>query len=185
MSQALRKLTGAINRSRTSLIFTNQLREKVGVMFGSPETTPGGRALKFYASVRLDVRRIDSIKQGTDVVGSRVKVKVVKNKVAPPFRLAEFDIMYNEGISKEGGLLDLAVELGLVKKTGSFFSYGETRLGQGRENAREFLKRNADMAAEIERLIRQQTLANNRNAVELPGTNGRVGYEEVDLAATF
>jgi recombination protein RecA len=185
MSQALRKLTGAINRSRTSLIFTNQLREKVGIMFGNPETTPGGRALKFYASVRLDVRRIDSIKQGTDVVGSRVKVKVVKNKVAPPFRVAEFDIMYNEGISKEGGLLDLAVELGLVKKTGSFFSYGETRLGQGRENAREFLKRNADMSAEIERLIRQQTLTGNRNAVELPGANGRVGYEEVDLATTF
>src|SRR5215475_5732998 len=185
MSQALRKLTGASSRSRTCLIFTNQLREKIGVMFGNPETTPGGRALKFYASVRLDVRRIDSIKQGTDVVGSRVKVKVVKNKVAPPFRVAEFDIMYNEGISKEGGLLDLAVELGLVKKTGSFFSYGETRLGQGRENAREFLKRNADMAAEIERLIRQQTLASNRNTVELPGANGRVGYEEVDLATTF
>src|SRR5947209_10868630 len=158
MSQALRKLTGSINRSRTSLVFTNQLREKVGVMFGNPETTPGGRALKFYASVRLDVRRIDSIKQGTEVVGSRVKVKVVKNKVAPPFRVAEFDIMYNEGISKEGGLLDLAVELGLVKKTGAFFSYSETRLGQGRENAREFLKRNREMSAEIERLIRQQML---------------------------
>src|SRR3954466_2781526 len=173
MSQALRKLTGAINRSRTSLIFTNQLREKVGVMFGNPEVTPGGRALKFYASVRLDVRRIDSIKQGTDVVGSRVKVKVVKNKVAPPFRVAEFDIMYNEGISKEGGLLDLAVELGLVKKTGAFFSYGDTRLGQGRENAREFLKRNPEMAAEIERLIRQQTLV-DRHAVELPASNGTV-----------
>ena len=168
MSQALRKLTGAINRSRTSLIFTNQLREKIGVMFGNPETTPGGRALKFYASVRLDVRRIDSIKQGTDVVGSRVKVKVVKNKVAPPFRVAEFDIMYNEGISKEGGLLDLAVELGLVKKTGAFFSYGETRLGQGRENAREFLKKNREMAQEIERLIRQQTLAGAARGVEVP-----------------
>src|SRR5437763_899370 len=124
------------------------------------------------ASVRLDVRRIDSIKQGTDVVGSRVKVKVVKNKVAPPFRVAEFDIMYNEGISKEGGLLDLAVELGLVKKTGAFFSFGETRLGQGRENAREFLKRNREIAVEIERLIRQQTLV-DRHAVELPGANGR------------
>jgi recombination protein RecA len=135
--------------------------------------------------VRLDVRRIDSIKQGTDVVGSRVKVKVVKNKVAPPFRVAEFDIMYNEGISKEGGLLDLAVELGLVKKTGAFFSYGETRLGQGRENAREFLKRNPEIAAELERLIRQQTLTGNRNQVELPGANGRAAYEEVDLAATF
>jgi recombination protein RecA len=185
MSQALRKLTGSINRSRTSLIFTNQLREKVGVMFGNPEVTPGGRALKFYASVRLDVRRIDSIKQGTEVVGSRVKVKVVKNKVAPPFRIAEFDIMYNEGISKEGGLLDLAVELGLVKKTGSFFSYGDTRLGQGRENAREFLKKNAEMAQEIERLIRQQMLV-DRNGVEAaPVANGKVALEEVDLAATF
>jgi recombination protein RecA len=155
------------------------------VVHNSPETTPGGRALKFYASLRLDVRRIDSIKQGTDVVGSRVKVKVVKNKVAPPFRVAEFDIMYNEGISKEGGLLDLAVELGLVKKTGAFFSYGETRLGQGRESAREFLKRNPEIAGEIERLIRQQTLASQRNAVELPGANGRANFEEVDLAATF
>jgi len=183
MSQALRKLTGAINRSRTSLIFTNQLREKVGVMFGNPEVTPGGRALKFYASVRLDVRRIDSIKQGTDVVGSRVKVKVVKNKVAPPFRVAEFDIMYNEGISKEGGLLDLAVELGLVKKTGAFFSYGETRLGQGRENAREFLKKNRELAQEIERLIRQQTLTPSRG-VEIPSPNGRDAFDEADLSPT-
>ena len=145
-------------------------------MFGNPETTPGGRALKFYASVRLDVRRIDSIKQGTDVVGSRVKVKVVKNKVAPPFRVAEFDIMYNEGISKEGGLLDLAVELGLVKKTGAFFSYGDTRLGQGRENAREFLKKNPEIAQEIERLIRQQTLAEPTARVEAaraPNGTGR------------
>src|ERR687886_109477 len=182
MSQALRKLTGAINRSRTSLIFTNQLREKVGVMFGNPETTPGGRALKFYASVRLDVRRIDSIKQGTDVVGSRVKVKVVKNKVAPPFRVAEFDIMYNEGISKEGGLLDLSVELGLVKKTGAFFSYGDTRLGQGRENAREFLRRNPEIAAGIERLVRPQPLGDRRGLEAMPAANGRAGYEEVDLA---
>jgi recombination protein RecA len=187
MSQALRKLTGAINRSHTALIFTNQLREKVGVMFGNPETTTGGRALKFYASVRLDVRRIDSIKQGTDVVGSRVKVKVVKNKVAPPFRVAEFDIMYNEGISREGGLLDLAVELGLVKKTGAFFSYGETRLGQGRENAREFLKKNPEIAQDIERQIRQQTLADSNRGVELPTANGRgpVIEDEVDLATTF
>ena len=184
MSQALRKLTGAISRSKTSVVFTNQLREKVGVMFGNPETTPGGRALKFYASVRLDVRRIDSIKQGTDVVGSRVKVKVVKNKVAAPFRVAEFDIMYNEGISKEGGLLDMAVELGLVKKTGAFFSYGETRLGQGRENAREFLKRTPEISQEIERLIRQQTLVGTRG-VEAPTPNGRQNFEEADLAATF
>src|SRR3981081_1377454 len=175
MSQALRKLTGAISRSRTTVIFTNQLREKVGVMFGNPEVTPGGRALKFYASVRLDVRRIDSIKQGTEVVGSRVKVKVVKNKVAPPFRVAEFDIMYNEGISKEGGLIDLAVELGLVKKSGAFFSYGETRLGQGRENSREFLKKNKDMAQEIERLIRQQTVVDKPAGIEAPRANGAAG----------
>src|SRR5579859_2236201 len=185
MSQALRKLTGAISRSHTSLIFTNQLREKVGVMFGNPEVTPGGRALKFYASVRLDVRRIDSIKQGTDVVGSRVRVKVVKNKVAPPFRVAEFDIMYNEGISKEGGLLDLAVELGLVKKAGAFFSYGETRLGQGRENAREFLKKNTEMAQEIERLIRQQTLVDQGAIEAAPAANGRAAPQEVDLAKPF
>jgi recombination protein RecA len=185
MSQALRKLTGAINRSRTSLVFTNQLREKVGVMFGNPETTPGGRALKFYASVRLDVRRIDSIKQGTEVTGSRVKVKVVKNKVAPPFRVAEFDIMYNEGISKEGGLLDLAVELGLVKKTGAFFSYGETRLGQGRENARDFLKRNPEIAAEIERFIRQQTLVGGARGVEPPSPNGAQIGGVADLAPSF
>ncbi len=177
MSQALRKLTGAINRSNTCLIFTNQLREKVGIMFGNPETTPGGRALKFYASVRIDVRRIDSVKQGTDVVGSRVKAKVVKNKVAPPFRIAEFDIMYNEGISKEGGLLDLAVELGLVKKMGAFYSYGDMRLGQGRENAREFLKKNSDTAGEIERNVRQQTLAGARGiAIE---TNGKAPAEEL------
>jgi recombination protein RecA len=159
MSQALRKLTGAISRSKTAVIFTNQLREKIGVMFGNPETTPGGRALKFYASVRLDVRRIDSIKQGTDVIGSRTKVRVVKNKVAPPFRLAEFDIMFNEGISKEGGLLDMGVELGIVRKSGAFFTFGETRLGQGRENAKEFLRRNTEVRDEIERQIRQQTMA--------------------------
>jgi recombination protein RecA len=184
MSQALRKLTGAISRSRTSLVFTNQLREKVGVMFGNPETTPGGRALKFYASVRLDVRRIDSIKQGTDVVGSRVKVKVVKNKVAPPFRVAEFDILYNEGISKEGAILDLAIELGLAKKSGAFFSYGDTRLGQGRENAREFLKKNPAVAQELERLIRQQTLAGVGKAVVVPA-NGREPGEVEELAPSF
>jgi recombination protein RecA len=159
MSQALRKLTGAISRSKTAVIFTNQLREKVGVMFGNPETTPGGRALKFYASVRLDVRRIDSIKQGSDVIGSRVKVRVVKNKVAPPFRVAEFDIMYNEGISKTGGLLDMGTDLGVVRKTGAFFSFGDMRLGQGRENAKEFLRRSPDVADEIERQIRAQSIA--------------------------
>jgi recombination protein RecA len=155
MSQALRKLTGAISKSNTSVIFINQLREKVGVMFGNPETTPGGRALKFYASVRLDIRRVESIKQGTEVVGNRTRVKVVKNKMAAPFRMAEFDIMYNEGISREGGLLDLGVELGVVKKSGAFFSLGDQRLGQGRENAKEYLRRNQEVAGEIERQIRE------------------------------
>jgi recombination protein RecA len=159
MSQALRKLTGAISRSKTSVIFTNQLREKVGVMFGNPEVTPGGRALKFYSSVRLDVRRIEQIKQGTEVVGSRTRVRVVKNKVAPPFRVAEFDIMYNEGISKAGGLIDVGIELAIVRKTGSFFSFGDVRLGQGRENAKEFLRRNTEITQEIERQIRAQTVS--------------------------
>jgi recombination protein RecA len=180
MSQALRKLTGAISRSKTSVIFTNQLREKVGVMFGNPETTPGGRALKFYASVRLDVRRIESIKVGTDVVGNRTKVRVVKNKVAPPFKLAEFDIMYNEGISKEGGLLDLGVELAIVRKSGAFFSYGDTRLGQGRENAKDFLRKNVEIRDEIERLIRSQTLT-SRVVVTPPvaAENGFAAAEEL------
>ena len=154
MSQALRKLTAGISRSNTVVIFINQLREKIGVMFGNPETTPGGRALKFYASVRLDLRRIDQIKQGTEVIGGRHKVKVVKNKVAPPFRTAEFDLMYNEGISKEGGIIDVGVEMGLIKKSGAFFSFGETRLGQGRENAKEFLRQNAAIRDEIESQIR-------------------------------
>jgi recombination protein RecA len=154
MSQALRKLTGAINRSNTALVFTNQLREKIGVMFGNPETTPGGRALKFYASVRLDIRRIETLKSGTDAIGSRTRVKVVKNKVASPFRLAEFDIMYNEGISREGGLLDVGIAAGVLTKTGAWFNYGDTRLGQGRENSRDFLKANAEIAAKIEQEIR-------------------------------
>ena len=154
MSQALRKLTGAINKSNTSVIFINQLREKVGVMYGSPEVTPGGRALKFYASVRLDIRRVDSIKVGTDIIGNHVKVKVIKNKVAPPFRTAEFDIVFNEGISKEGGLLDVGLELGIIDKSGSWFSYNDTRLGQGREGARDFLRKNQDVAQEIEDEIR-------------------------------
>ena len=154
MSQALRKLTGAVSRSNTALIFTNQLREKIGVMFGNPETTPGGRALKFYASVRLDIRRVETIKTGTDAVGNRVRVKVVKNKVAPPFRVAEFDVMYGEGISREGGLLDVGVAMDVVTKTGAWFTFGETRLGQGREAAKEFLKANAPIAEEIERQIR-------------------------------
>ncbi|MBI3751849.1 MAG: recombinase RecA [Chloroflexi bacterium] len=157
MSQALRKLTGAVSRSNTALVFTNQLREKIGVMFGNPETTPGGRALKFYASVRLDIRRVETIKTGTESVGNRVRVKVVKNKVAPPFRVAEFDVMYGEGVSKEGGLLDVGVAMGVVDKTGAWFTYADTRLGQGREAAKEFLKGNAAIAADIESKIRTKT----------------------------
>jgi recombination protein RecA len=155
MSQALRKLSGAIKQTNTAVIFTNQLRQKIGVMFGNPETTTGGMALKFYSSVRLDVRRIQSIKAGQEVTGNRTRVRVVKNKVAPPFRVAEFDIMYNEGISKVGDLLDLAVEIEIVEKRGSFYSYGETRLGQGRENAKDFLRQNPDQAVEIENKVRQ------------------------------
>jgi recombination protein RecA len=154
MSQALRKLTGAVSRSNTALVFTNQLREKIGVMFGNPETTPGGRALKFYASVRLDIRRIETIKTGTESVGNRVRVKVVKNKVAPPFRVAEFDVMYGEGVSKEGGLLDVGVAMGVVDKTGSWFTFEDTRLGQGREASKDFLKANAAISATIEGKIR-------------------------------
>src|ERR1700694_1495436 len=154
MSQAMRKLTSAISTSNTSVLFTNQLREKVGVMFGNPETTSGGKALKFYASVRLDIRRTDSIKQGQDVMGSRTRVRVVKNKVAPPFRVAEFDIMYSEGISREGGLIDLGLEMGLVKKSGAWFNVGDIRLGQGRENAKEYLRQNSDVAFAIEEQIR-------------------------------
>jgi recombination protein RecA len=154
MSQALRKLAGAINKSNCVAIFINQLREKVGVMFGSPETTPGGRALKFYASVRLDVRRIDSIKQGDEVLGNRTRVKVVKNKVAPPFRQAEFDIMYGEGISKVGNILDVAVNNEIVQKSGAWFSYNDQKLGQGRENSKNYLRENPQMALEIENKIR-------------------------------
>ncbi|MDQ3406671.1 MAG: recombinase RecA [Chloroflexota bacterium] len=154
MSQALRKLTGAVSRSNTALVFTNQLREKIGVMFGNPETTPGGRALKFYASVRLDIRRIETLKSGTESIGSRVRVKVVKNKVAAPFRMAEFDVMYGEGISKEGGLLDVGVASDVVTKTGAWFTYGDVRLGQGREQAKEFLRQNRDVTQQLETEIR-------------------------------
>ncbi len=154
MSQALRKLTSAINRSNTAVVFINQLREKVGVMFGSPEVTPGGRALKFYSSVRIDLRRVEAIKKGTEMVGSRVRARVVKNKVAPPFRVAEFDIMYSKGISWTGDLLELGTDKGIITKRGSFYSYGETRLGQGRENAKQYLQENNAMAQEIEALIR-------------------------------
>jgi recombination protein RecA len=165
MSQALRKLTANLNRSNTICLFINQLREKIGVMFGSPETTPGGRALKFYSSVRLDIRRIESIKDGAEITGNRTRVKVVKNKVAPPFKQAEFDIMYGKGISREGSLLDVGVELGIVKKSGAWFTYEGEQLGQGRENAKTFLSENIDMMLEISEKIRQE-----------------VGIDEVDVS---
>ena len=180
MSQALRKLTAAINHSKTSVVFINQLREKVGVMFGSPEVTPGGRALKFYSSVRIDLRRVDSIKQGTEVVGNRVRARVVKNKVAPPFRVAEFDIMFRQGISKVGDILDLGVEREIVKKAGAFYSFGETRLGQGRENSKDFLIKNPAISHEIESLIR------GKDRVEWPVVDPEVSAmdeeEQMDLA---
>jgi recombination protein RecA len=156
MSQALRKLTGNLNKSRTVCVFINQLREKIGVMFGSPETTPGGRALKFYSSVRLDIRRIESIKDGAEVIGNRTRVKVVKNKVASPFKQAEFDIMYGKGISREGSLLDIGVDLGIVKKSGAWFTYEGEQLGQGRENAKQFLAENIDLMVEISEKIRRE-----------------------------
>ena len=169
MSQALRKLTGAISRSRTSVVFINQLRMKIGVMFGNPETTTGGQALKFYSSVRMDIRRIETIKSGTDSVGSRVRVKVVKNKVAPPFRQVEFDIMYNEGISKAGSALDVATDLGIVRKSGAWFYLGEERLGQGRENAKEFLNNNPDVLNDIVDRVRATS----------PELSGRTVMDEV------
>lgn len=156
MSQALRKLTGSINKSKCVVIFINQLREKIGIMFGNPETTTGGRALKFYSSVRLDIRKIDIIKVGEDILGSRTRIKVTKNKVAPPFKLAEFDIMYNEGISKEGALIDIAVKEDIVEKSGAWFSYKDARLGQGRENSKLYLKENSEIALEIENIIREK-----------------------------
>ncbi|AQR76668.1 recombinase RecA [Paenibacillus larvae] len=155
MSQALRKLSGAINKSKVIAIFINQLREKVGVMFGNPETTPGGRALKFYSSVRLDIRRVESIKQGNDIIGNRTRIKVVKNKVAPPFKQADVDIMYGEGISKEGSLVDIASEMDIINKSGAWYSYNNDRLGQGRENAKQFLKENPQISQEIEQKIRE------------------------------
>ena len=166
MSQALRKLTGTINKSNCIVIFINQLREKVGVMFGNPETTTGGRALKFYASVRMDVRRIDSIKQGDEIIGNRTRVKIMKNKVAPPFKVAEFDIMYNEGISKVGNIIDVGVKESIVQKSGAWFSYNDIRLGQGRENAKQYLRENPEVALEIENQIRSK--------YELPLNQGNV-----------
>jgi recombination protein RecA len=183
MSQALRKLSGAIKQSNTAMIFTNQLRHKIGVMFGNPETTSGGMALKFYSSVRLDMRRAEAIKQGGEAIGNRTRVTVKKNKVAPPFRRVEFDIMYNEGISREGDLLDMAVELGIVEKSGSYYSFGETRLGQGRENTKAFLQENAELADEIEAHIREQALLpihvafareEDKEAEEVSPVNGKV-----------
>ncbi|MGK5678619.1 recombinase RecA [Actinoplanes sp. URMC 104] len=173
MSQALRKITGVLNNSGTTAIFINQLREKIGVMFGSPETTTGGRALKFYASVRLDVRRIESLKDGTDVVGNRTRVKVVKNKVAAPFKQAEFDIMYGKGISREGSLIDVGVEQSIIRKSGAWYTYDGDQLGQGKEKAREFLKENPDVAAEIEKKILEklgvgQTTGDAAGGPELP-----------------
>ncbi len=164
MSQALRKLAAAIGKTGTSVVFINQLREKVGIVFGNPEVTPGGRALKFYSSVRIDLRRVDSIKQGDEIVGSHVKARVVKNKVAPPFRIAEFDIMFDHGISREGNLLDLSVELGLVSKSGAFFSYGDIRLGQGRENAKQYLREHPELAQEIEQRIRASAITSRHPA---------------------
>jgi len=175
MSQALRKLSGAINQTKTTVIFTNQLRQKIGVMFGNPETTTGGQALKFYASLRLDVRRIQSIKMGDEVIGNRTRVKVVKNKVAPPFRTAEFDIMFNEGISKSGDVLDLATKFEVVQKRGAFYSYGDIRIGQGRENAKDYLRSNPDMLAEIEGVIRQKSVAGE---IALPLDIGGGGDED-------
>jgi recombination protein RecA len=169
MSQALRKLSGAIKQTNTAVVFTNQLRQKIGVVFGNPETTTGGMALKFYASIRLDIRRIQSIKLGTEIIGNRTRVRVVKNKVAPPFRTAEFDIMYNEGISKVGDLLDLATELEIIAKRGSFYAYGDLRLGQGRENSKDYLQQNPALAEEIELAIRQQALS---GAIPLPISRG-------------
>jgi recombination protein RecA len=183
MSQALRKLTGAISRSRCSVIFINQLREKVGIMFGNPEVTPGGRALKFYSSVRIDLRRVETLKQGTTIIGSRVKAKIVKNKVAPPFRVAEFDIMFvgkSHGISREGDLIDLAVEANIVRKTGAFFSFGEIRLGQGRENAKEYLMQNSALAGEIEALVRAN--ANGGRPAPVAARSGAAESDDEDGA---
>ena len=162
MSQALRKLAGAINKSNTTAVFINQLREKVGIMFGNPEVTPGGRALKFYSSVRLEVRRIDSIKNGQEIIGNRTKVKVVKNKVAPPFKIAEFDIMYGKGISREGDIVDMAAKYGIIKKAGAWYSYNDEKIGQGRDKAKQFLADNPEIAEHIEKLVLDEVLGRNK-----------------------
>ncbi len=180
MSQALRKLTGAISKSKCVCIFINQIREKVGVMFGNPETTPGGRALKFYSSVRLEVRKTEALKTGTEVVGSRTRVKVVKNKVAPPFKQAEFDILYGVGISREGSLIDIGVELNppVIQKSGAWFSYGDQRIGQGKENARDWLKQHPDVAAEVERKIKERLMAGGVAAKAASGGGDDAGDDE-------
>ena len=175
MSQALRKLSGAINQTRTSVIFTNQLRQKIGVMFGNPETTSGGNALKFYSSIRMDIRRIQSIKMGSEIIGNRVRVRIVKNKVAPPFRTTEFDIMYNEGISRVGDLIDLGTQYDVITKRGAYYSYGDIRLGQGRENTKEFLRQNPDITEEIEENVR--TMAMSDLALEF-GVDDDEEYED-------
>jgi recombination protein RecA len=186
MSQALRKITSALNQSKTTAIFINQLREKIGVMFGSPETTTGGRALKFYASVRLDIRRIETLKDGTDAVGNRTRVKVVKNKVAPPFKQAEFDILYGHGISREGGLIDMGVEHGFVRKAGAWYTYEGDQLGQGKENARNFLKDNPDLANEIEKKILEKLGVGVRPAEPTaePGADAAVTTASDEAAKT-
>lgn len=180
MSQALRKITSALNQSKTTAIFINQLREKIGVMFGSPETTTGGRALKFYASVRLDIRRIETLKDGTDAVGNRTRVKVVKNKVSPPFKQAEFDILYGQGISREGGLIDMGVEHGFIRKSGAWYTYEGDQLGQGKENARNFLKDNPDLANEIEKKIKEKLGigVQPQDPAAEPGTDAAVAAAE-------
>ena len=181
MSQALRKLTANLNKSNTIAIFINQLREKIGVMFGSPETTPGGRALKFYSSVRLDIRRIESIKDGAEVVGARTRVKVVKNKVAPPFRQAEFDITYGKGISREGAVLDLAVEMGIAKKSGAWFTYDGEQLGQGRENSKQFLIENPDVMMQMAERVREKAMARNEAAAAEAAGFSKDDDEPIDL----
>ncbi len=181
MSQALRKLTATINRSRTAVVFINQIREKIGISYGSPEVTPGGRALKFYSSVRIDLRRSESLKQGSEIIGSRVRARIVKNKVAAPFRVAEFDIMFNQGISKMGDLLDIGVNQNIIKKAGAFYSYGETRLGQGRENSKNFLLEHSEIADEIEALIRGEELS-DEEPMDGEG-NGHLGGTPSDVAA--
>ena len=181
MSQALRKLTGIVNKTNCVCIFINQLREKVGVMYGNPETTPGGRALKFYASVRIDIRRGEQLKDGSNVVGNRTKAKIVKNKVAPPFRVAEFDILYGEGISKEGSLLDNAVSMDIIHKSGAWFSYGDQRIGQGRENTRKFLKENPELAKEIDALVRAEIMGKNNPDLAEAQAPAVLGLDEDDF----